>query len=316
MADIPLPRYTWSMLAPRYWAIWLAIGLMRLVVLLPFSLAMALGSGLGWLFFQLASSRRHIARINLSLCFPALCPAELDVLLQKHAHDTGRGMMESLFALWSRRLPSNITLTWENRELLDQALAKGRGVILLGLHMNCMDMVGRLINPCYRLDYMYQTHRNVLLNTALTRARRQHYGEAIDRKDIRHLLRRLKQNKIIWYAADQDQGIHHGVFSCFFGIQAATVTAISRLARLNNSTVILISYVRHEAAPGYQVRLTCPCNFPCGEDNEDAYTLNRFYEQAISYSPEQYMWLHRKFKTRPPGTPERYQRQDGSRYGD
>ncbi|NNM50612.1 MAG: lipid A biosynthesis lauroyl acyltransferase [Pseudomonadales bacterium] len=316
MADTPLPSYTWSMLAPGFWPVWLALGLMRLIVLLPFKLAMALGSGMGWLFFKLASSRRNIAKINLGLCYPALCPAEQEALLQKHAHDTGRGMMESLFALWARKLPSNIALTWENRDLLDQALARGQGVILLGLHMNCMDMVGRLINPCYRLDYMYQTHRNALLDTALTRARRQHYGEAIDRKNIRHLLRRLRQNKIIWYAPDQDHGVDHGVFSCFFGIQAATVTAISRLARLNNSAVILISYVRHETTPGYQVRLTSPCNFPCGEDVQDAHILNQFYEQAISYSPSQYMWLHRKFKTRPPGVSERYRRQDGSRYGD
>ena len=186
--------------SPRYWPIWIGIFLLRVLCLLPYSWLVRLGSGLGWLFFKLSAARRRIAEINLELCFPQLPPQQRQALLRANIRDTGIGIMETLYAFWGRHPPQ--TIVWHGEEILHEALAQKRGVLLVGLHMTCLEIIGRLINQRYRMDYLWQEQRNPVLRTAMLIARSRYFDQAIDRKAIRHLLKRLRQGHIVWYAPD------------------------------------------------------------------------------------------------------------------
>ncbi len=314
MSPSDLPTYELKLAAPRFWPIWFLLAGLRLLVLLPYRWLMHLGSALGRLFFFLAPSRRRIAEINIELCFPELDAAQRAALLRANARSTGMGIVESLYACWGRNPPQ--TIEWQGEEILQAAMAQGRGVLLVGLHMTCLDIIGRLINKRYRMDYIEQERRDPLLRTAMTRARRRYFNEAIERKATHHLRRCLRQGHIVWYAPDQDHGLTHGVFSNFFGVPAATVTALARIAGLYNTPVVFIHYHRLERARGYGITFESAAGFPTGDAQKDARRINDFLEHAIRLHPEQYLWVHRKFKTRPPGIPEHYQRTDGRRYGD
>ncbi len=314
MSPSDLPTYELKLAAPRFWPIWFLLAGLRLLVLLPYRWLMPLGSALGRLFFFLAPSRRRIAEINIELCFPELDATQRAAMLRANARSTGMGIVESLYACWGRNPPQ--TIEWQGEEILQAAMAQGRGVLLVGLHMTCLDIIGRLINARYHMDYLEQERRNPLLRAVTTRARRRYFNEAIERKATHHLRRCLRQGHIVWYAPDQDHGLTHGVFSNFFGVPAATVTALARIASFYDTPVVFIHYHRLEQTLGYGITFESAGDFPTGDSEKDARRINDFLEHAIRQHPDQYLWVHRKFKTRPPGMPELYRRKDGRRYGD
>lgn len=316
MQTTDLPRYQAQLLLPRYWLAWLGLGLMLLLARLPYRLGMRVGASLGALAFRLIKARRRIAEINIDLCFPELSATERRELTRKNGRDTGMGLLETVYGLWGNIDGYRGSTRFHGLPALLAAQAEGKGVILVGLHLNCVDIAGRLLSEHVTVDYQHRPNGNPVIETALTRARRCYMGDNIERTATRHLLRNLRAGHIVWYAPDQDHGISHGVFAPFFGIPAATITAVNRISRLNQSPVVFIRYYRRDDLSGYDIYFDRAGHFPTGNDVADASTLNHFFEQAIREKPEHYMWVHRKFKTRPQGLPELYQRGDGQRYGD
>ena len=157
------------------------------------------------------------------------------------------------------------------------------------------------------IDVMYRANENPLLETLMTRGRMKNYPSAVERNDIRGVLQSLKKGHIIWYGADQDYGRAHSVFVPFFGVQAATITATSRFAKISGAAVVPVRYYRRADDNHYDLFLSEPLtDFPTDDVYADALRVNQFVEDAIKPHPEQYWWVHRRFKTRPDGEEDLY----------
>jgi len=150
---------------------------------------------------------------------------------------------------------------------------------------------------------MYRFNKNPAWEWLQVNGRRRYFDGVIERHDTRQTLKRLKQGRAIWYAADQDYGRKHSVFAPFFGTEAATIVATSRFARLNNSPVLFMRQSRNEQRMRWEIHFSPILeDFPSGDDLADAQRLNSLLEEQIRLQPEQYLWLHKRFKTRPEGT--------------
>ena len=293
-----LPPRWWS---PRYWPVWLLWPVLRFISLLPFGLRLSVGRQLGKLLFALMRKRREIARANLSVCFPEVGELERDALLQRHFQALGIALMEIPSAWWSppSRLGPLHSIT--GREHLDRALEKGKGAILCSAHFISMEPGLRHFSLDRYLCAVYRPNNNPVFDYIINSGRAGHHGEMIDRSDIRKIVRTLRANVPVWYPPDQDHGPKHSVFVPFFGIPSATLTATTRLAKLSGAPVVPCYFHRLPKRGGYEIVLLPALeNFPGESELDDAERLTVILEEQIRRSPEQYLWLHRRFKTRPP----------------
>ncbi len=288
--------------SPRYWPTWAGIGLLWLSARMPYPVQLGIGRSIGWLMYLFGRDRRHITAVNLRLCFPELSPEHRSQLVCKTFMSNGIGLIETAQA-WFRgpeALRDRVEL--QGRENLDKALEQGKGAILLGAHFTTLDLGGALLSLYQDIDVMYRRHKNPLFDAVMKRGREKLYGAAFERKEVRGVLRSLKKNRAVWYAPDQDYGAKHSVFAPLFGISAATITGTTRFAQMSGAPVVPFSHFRKEDGSGYILRIHPALeNFPTGDEVEDATRVNRWLEQEIRTHPDQYMWLHRRFKTRPPG---------------
>lgn len=272
----------------------------RLLVLLPHPIRVMVGTGLGKLTYHVAKKRRHIVETNLKLCFPDKTADEQVKLVQDTFKSGGISIVETGLA-WLRG-PDSILgrVEIEGLDILRQANAQGKGVILMGMHLSTLDICGAALGRYVPFDVMYRRNKNLLLEAIMTNGREQNFPEAIERNDIRRVIHNLKQGHIVWYGPDQDYGRRNAIFSPFFGVPAATITATSRIAKITGSAVVSYSHFRSIETGKYTIRIEGPIeNFPSESDTDDVNKINQLLEQAVAKAPEQYWWFHRRFKTRP-----------------
>ncbi len=187
-------------------------------------------------------------------------------------------------------------------ENLRLAKAEGRGVLLVCAHFTTLEFAGALLSLYEKMDVTYRRHKNPLFEAVMTNSRRRFYPAVIERENVRETFRCLKQGHIVWYAPDQDYGPRHSVFVPFFGVEAASITATARFARYNDSAVIFFSHFRLDDNSGYQLEFSPPLeNYPGDDDKANATRINEIIEQAIRRHPDQYLWLHKRFKTQAAG---------------
>jgi KDO2-lipid IV(A) lauroyltransferase len=287
---------------PRYWGAWLGIGLMRAGAMLPWRLKLALGRGIGLLTWKLAKRRRHITDTNLALCFPELDDRQRAALVRKTFIANGIGILETATG-WCRD-PEHLRhrVTFKGTEHMERAMAQGKGALIIGIHFSTLDLGGALHSLFFPADVVYRPHDNPVFEDFMTRARRGIFGAAIDRHDLRGVVRRIKSGHAVWYSPDQDFGREVSVFAPFFGIPAASIKLTAKIARMTGAPVMPLMFHRNPDDRTYTLEYLPPLeNFPSGDDVADAAQVNAFIEQAIRRHPEQYLWLHRRFKTRPPG---------------
>lgn len=298
-------------LHPRWWTTWLGLGIMWLAAHLPLRWQWAIGRLAGKLAWRLLPRRRHITEVNIRLCFPDLSPDEQQALVRKSFLANGIGMMEIGLA-WFRDMAdlSEIT-TVHGLEHLNKALENGKGVLLVGGHYSTLEMGGSLATQAMDADVMQRDHNNPLMNAVMTRSRARRYGAVLDSKDLRGLLKRLRMNRAVWYATDQDYGRKGIVFAPFFDIPTGTITATSRITERSGCAVMPFSHFRREDRPGYDIYFHPALEgFPSGDELADATRVNKTIEQEIRRHPDQYLWMHRRFKTRPnPDDPDLYGKQ-------
>lgn len=303
------PVFRGYFLHPRFWPLWLGLGLLWLTVQLPYGALLGLGRGLGWLMYRVAGSRRRIATRNLELCFPQMSAAERQALLKENFASTGIAFFEMAMSWWWPREKLARLAHIEGIEHLQQAQARGQGVILMAVHFTTLEIGAALLGQVHTIDGMYREHGNPLFDFVQRRGRERHNRDAtaIEREDVRAMIKVLRGGRAIWYAPDQDYGPKQSLFAPLFGVQAATVTATTKFARLGRAIVLPFTQVRLPGAQGYRLTIhPTLADFPGESEEADCLRVNQWVEQAIATCPTQYLWAHRRFKTRPPGEPRLY----------
>ncbi len=294
---------------PRYLPTYLGIACIRLLALLPVPVQFRLGHWLGWLVLQLAGQRRRIAETNVALCFPELDAHGQRQLVREIFHSTGISAMETAMAWFNDMARYRSRVRIEGLEHLLAAQAQGKGVLLIGGHFATLDLAGSLLSLFADIDVIYKRSKNPVIEASMRKGRLRHFAAVIDRRDTRQIMRRLKQGRTLWYAADQDYGRQHSVFAPFFGQQAATITAASRLCKINDSPALFISHFRDPVQMTWSLHISpILTGFPSGDEVADAGRINAIIEAEIRKHPAQYLWLHRRFKTRPAGEEKPYKK--------
>jgi KDO2-lipid IV(A) lauroyltransferase len=294
-------------LHPRHWFTWLGLGALWLLTRLPYATQLQLGAMLGTLMYHFSPKRRHVTRTNIKLVFPDLSDTEQQQLVRRTFRSVGISLLEVPLSWWGSDRKLAPLCEIEGVEHLQGALQEGRGVILLSAHFTCLEIGGRLLSQHQPFAVMYKRHRNPLFEAVMKHSRELHFQAAIQRHDVRGLVRALKQNKACWYAPDQDFGPRHSVFAPFMGINAATLAAPSRLAKMSGARVVPFFPMRRSDGRGYRLTILPPLdNFPSDDEVADATRINAIIEQQVRRAPDQYLWLHRRFKTRPQGEPGLY----------
>ena len=302
------PFFTKDYLHPRFWAVWVSIALLWLVAQMPYRVQMGLGSGLGWTMGKMMGLRRHFAQVNIDLCFPELSAEERKKLVDRQFLSFGKAAIETAMAWWSsdRKLAPLVEIY--GLENLKQAKATGRGVLMLSAHFTTLELGGRLLALHHPFQVSYKAHKKKpLFNAVMMRAREKRFEKAIPSKNPREMIRSLKSNKILWYAPDQDFGRNQAIFAPFFGVPASTLVTTARIAKMTNAIVLPFHAERRTDGKGYQLYIDPPLdNFPAGDDYADACRINGVVEGWVKEIPEQYLWVHRRFKTRPQGEKKYY----------
>jgi KDO2-lipid IV(A) lauroyltransferase len=308
MPGMPRPTFTRSLLAPTHWPAWLGAGVIWLIARLPRTWLMAFGRGLGWLIQRVPSPRRHVAEVNIALCFPELSKEEQAKLVNAHLRDIGLMMAE--FALgWmgSERAIANVPVTIEGLEHLEAARAQGKGVLLVGGHFSHLELCARLVSQRIRISGMYRRMDSAVFEFAVLRARLDYAEAMFEKDDIRGTVKHLRNGGTLWYAPDQDMRSKDNVFVPFFGVPAATITATHHLARMSGALVIPFYHRRLPGNAGYALKLGAPLDsLPSKDVLEDTARVNVCIEDMVRAAPEQYLWVHKRFKTRPEGMPSVY----------
>lgn len=281
-----------------------------LIAHLPLRLSRALGWLLGELMYRLNAKRRHIAQVNIDLCFPKQSPQEKSRLIRSHFRLLGQSYLDIAFLGWaSERRVRNKTRI-RGLDHLKDALVRHQQVILLAPHCLGMNVGGIAVSRHYPVFSMYKRQRSELLNWMLAKVRSRYGAPLFAREQgLRPVLRALEQGVIFYYLPDEDFGPRHSVFAPFFGVTAATLPTLGRLAKRAHAVVVpcftrLLTHGR-----GYEIVLHPPLDdFPTNDRIADAARMNAVLETGIREMPEQYMWTFKIFKTRPDGAPPPYAR--------
>ncbi|MBJ9975605.1 lipid A biosynthesis lauroyl acyltransferase [Pseudomonas sp. S75] len=305
------PRFRPSFLHPRFWALWVGLGLLWLVVQLPYRVLLRLGSALGALMYRVAGERRRIAARNLELCFPERSFDERQRLLKANFASTGIAFFEMAMSWWWPKARLARLAHIEGLEHLQTAQQQGQGAILMAVHFTTLEIGAALLGQAHTIDGMYREHGNPVFDFIQRRGRERHNLDslAVERDDVRGMLKLLRGGRAIWYAPDQDYGTKQSLFVPLFGIPAATVTATTKFARLGKAQVIPFTQERLADGSGYRL-VVHPAleHFPGETEEADCLRINQWVEGVLRACPEQYLWAHRRFKSRPEGAPRLYEK--------
>lgn len=292
---------------PRYWPSWLGIGLARALAPAPLPLLYALGNGIGELTYRGFASRRRIAARNLERCFPGLDDARRREILRQSFRIVGQSVFCTGVNWWASSLRLERLVTTRDRHHYDNALAAGHNVILLAPHFIALEMGGVYLSRERPMISMYQRAKNGVIDEYVRRGRSRFGGEMVERKaPMGALVRAIRRGKPFYYLPDQDAG-RRGLMVPFFGIPASTSPTLGRFAQVGRAQVIPCFTRQVEKAGGWEIIFGAPLeDYPTGDPFEDTRRMNACIEAAVREMPEQYFWLHKRFKTRPAGEPDFY----------
>ena len=296
-------------LSPRHWPTWLGLAFLRTLSFLPLPVLAVFGHGFGYLVYVLHISRRNIALKNISACFPEFSLAERKRVNRMHFAYLGQSVMTACMNWWVSAERFDRLVTIHNREAYDRVLAEGQRVILLAPHFISMEVSGLALQRERPMVGMYQYMKNPLLNTMALRGRQRFCPDGVmfERKQpLRTLLKILMKGLPLAYSPDQD-AMRKGVFVPFFHPKASTTPALAKFVQVTKSVVIPCRNRMLPWGRGYEVVLGEPIDgLASGDELQDTAAMNRAIEAMVRECPEQYLWVHKRFKTRPPGEPTFY----------
>ncbi|MGX2969287.1 Kdo(2)-lipid IV(A) acyltransferase [Ursidibacter sp. B-7004-1] len=303
MTEKNLPPFQSDFLKPKYWGLWLALGIFRLILCLPYPCLVILGKSLGKIFVKLKFGQRRmaIAKRNLALCFPDYSESQIKHILRENQDSIGMAIIETGMAwFWSDKR----ILKWSKIEGLEylKEQPEDAGIVLVGVHFLTLELGARIVGLHHQGIGVYRPNDNSLLDWIQFRGRVRSNKAMLDRKDLRGMIKALKTGETIWYAPDHDYGRKNSVFVPFFAVQETCTTAGSRmlLRSAPNSVVVPFTPMRNADFSGYTVKISPAVDFSqCENDIDTATKMNQLVEKEILKAQSQYMWLHRRFKTRP-----------------
>ncbi|MCL1058777.1 LpxL/LpxP family Kdo(2)-lipid IV(A) lauroyl/palmitoleoyl acyltransferase [Shewanella gelidimarina] len=294
---------------PKYWLLWLGVAMMRLTQVLPLPLQMKIGAAIGRIAMKFARKRVNTAKRNLQLCFPDMSEAEQQTLLRENFEQTGKAIFDTINGWWWSDEKIQQHMTIKGQEHVEQTLNSGQGVILYAVHCLPLEMGARIFGQFQPGVGVYRPHNNAVMEYLQVKGRLRSNKALVPKRDLRQMVRSLRAPNVIWYTADQDFGRSSATFIPFFAVQeAATITGATTLARLGKAKVLPFFVERNSTDTGYNIEIQAPLeDFPGENEIEDAKRGNRIIEEIICRNKGQYMWLHRRFKTRPkPEDPSLY----------
>lgn len=251
---------------------------------------------------QFSTKRKNIAETNLQLCFPDWTEEKRQETLQKHFESLGICLFEFGISWWWTDERFRPLAQIEGLDNLHAALGKNKGAILLAGHFTTLEIISRVLKLHADFHPMYRKNNNPLIDHIITSGRVRHTGKAIPHDDLRSMLRSLRANMPVLYIPDQNFGRKQSIFVPFFGIKTATVPATSRLAAIDNTPVLPIIQQHLPDSQGYRLVIEKELeNFPTDDQVQDTARINKIFEQQVRNSPADYLWVHRRFKTRPEG---------------
>jgi KDO2-lipid IV(A) lauroyltransferase len=292
---------------PVYWPVWLMIGVLWLVIQLPYVLQMQLGKFLGWMWLLPNTRLKRTARINIALCFPELNGQEQKELLRRNFMNMGMAVFESGLAWFGSEKKLRRLAHFYGLEHIQTAKMSSKGVLLLGLHFLTLELGGRLFALNQDFTIVYRAQKKPFLNFLVSSVFRRCYAHVIERHNVRTLLKALKSGQIVWYTPDIDAGFTDHLFIPFFNIPAATFTGTVRLLEASHAKVVPCAYYRRDDGSGYDIHFFEALeDFPSGHMEQDLRRINQVAEELIREHPEQYMWQYKRFKTRFQGEKDLY----------
>ena len=292
----------------RYGVVWLGYAWMRAMVRLPFAWQLSLGKWLGGASLVCAPTRRRIAARNLQVCFPELAQDERADLLRRHFQALGASVVEMAMAWFGSAQEVRKRIRTEGEEHLRAALDKGCGVILFTAHFTTIEFFAPVLRQlCPRLCAMYKAPRNPFMNKIMNEGRGRNFDVLFAKDNVREMLRNLRRNAVVWYAADQSYDGKGTALLPFFNEPAMTNTAISRIAKASGATVLPYFCRRQPDDSSYVMSFGAPLqDLPSDNEEVDTRRLMLLIEDYIRTCPEQYWWIHRRFKGRPAPYPDLY----------
>lgn len=298
--DNPRPSF-----APKNWPGWIAAGVLWLLGHLPFKVSLAIAASLAPLMRRLMKRRVAIVQRNIERCFPELNQQQQRDLVHKNFRSVVIGLVEFAYAWTGNRERMRQRLEIMGAEHLQKISAGKSGVILMVCHMTCMEMVGGMVGEYLdskRVAGMYRPLKSPVVEWLQNRGRLRYSIGSFPKNELRGAVRHLRRGGFLWYAPDQDFGADQSEFVPFFGIQTATLTATHKLAQLGRAEILPLFVRRNADDSGYIIQAgpTLP-DIPSDDVIADLTACNQATEAWIRKAPEQYWWLHRRFKTRPEG---------------
>ncbi len=297
-------RHYW---APRYWPTWIGIGFLRLSCLLPFKWQIGLGKAIGRVAHRIGAERRAITRRNIELCFPDLSAGERDQLAREHFEALGASLMEMALARWGKKEKLLAMTTVEGGHHIQETLDAGYGVMLISAHFTSLEISGHALREhCPPFDVVFRRFRNPLTTEIVASTRQVTARNVIDKNDIKSMIRSLREGVPVWYAPDQSYHLKQSALIPFFGVPAMTNIATTTIAKLGRAKAVPF-WPRRLPEGGYEIRIEPPIEgLPSDDPENDTRKYVALLEAQIRRCPEQYYWVHRKFKNRPATLPDVY----------
>lgn len=305
---IKSPPFKKSFLQPKYWLTWFGIGLLYILVLLPYPVIYWLGTRLGRLSKVFLKKRVQIAERNLELCFPQMPKSEREALVNKNFESVGMGLFETGMAWFWPEWRVKRWFKVSGLENISAVQEKGQGILLIGIHFLTLELGARIFGIYNPGVGVYRPNDNPVMDWLQTWGRLRSNKFMIDRKDVKGMIRSLKAGEIVWYAPDHDYGPRKSVFVPLFAVdKAATTTGTYILTRTSKPALIPFTPKRLPEGKGYELIISpAVADFPVDNEENTTKAMNKVVEQEILRAPDQYMWLHRRFKTRPEGDASLY----------
>ena len=303
-----MPRPVRSPFHIRYLGSWVVLGLLRFLSFIPMPALFHLGTVLGDLLYAVLPSRKRVAERNLSLCFPELGAAEIQELARENIRNTARMALYSGFVWWASEEQLKARVTIRNVEMLDRLEREARGFILLAPHFLALELGGVFISLHSPGVSVYQRTRNPVFDRSMLRARQRFGATLYERKDdLRPMFKAIRRGQGCYYLPDQDPGKRRAVFAPFFGVSTATWPVLGRISKLCAAPVFPCATYLLPRGAGFEIVIGEALeHFPADTPEEDATLMNAAIQDCVAQNPSQYFWVHKRFKTRPPGKPSVY----------